>query len=238
MLGQIIYNVEDYSGSGGLISTSKSTINETVTSIVNGAYDEDYINKQINIFCDGLEDNMDKQGGIFQRLSISSVTKLGIQAPPGTKFYFNVTKPENEEKQQEIDSLSIMIGRTGVYELDDGINISDLWFERPKLYALDESASEDAINQGRALMEAAKDQFKQDCDSIAPLLNTATDSKSQKDYWQRYQEFHKNYVDSYNSARELYIRGMAGIYKQATGLPDLHNVIIDFVYTTIVEGSN
>lgn len=226
MLGQIIYNVEDYGGSGGLVSTSKTDPSNRVYSTINGSYNNNYDYEKINIFED-----------VFKGIG-SDITKLGIQAPPGTKFQLNASSLENEANNETIAPLTIMVGRTGVYELDDGLKINSLTFERPKVYSYDKDASQNAINAGRAIMENAKYTFDQRCSQLQPLLDSAISTDSQKNYWEEYQKAHKEYVDSYNKGRMLYIQGISGIYNEASGLADIHNVIIDFVYTTIMEGSN
>ena len=67
--------------------------------------------------------------------------KLGIQAPPGTKAVIN--------------GKEIMVGRTGIYELDEDIAITTLRFERPRKYIKDEDASKAAEAAGTAAMIAA-----------------------------------------------------------------------------------
>jgi hypothetical protein len=67
---QILYNVEDYNGNGGLISSymKKGDVSsiETATQSPEGKV-------KINIFED-----------LIAELGINSITKLGVQAPPGT----------------------------------------------------------------------------------------------------------------------------------------------------------
>ena len=95
-IGQVVYNLEDFHGSGGLISTSKTNMNDKPVSWdgdskTKGAYQA----SQFDIFSDIV--GKFTNGGEF--------LKLGIQAPPGTKVKLNSNK-------------IIMIGRTGTYELD------------------------------------------------------------------------------------------------------------------------
>ena len=62
----------------------------------------------------------------FQNTSLGSITQLGIQALPGTKFYLNNS------------ATPIIIGFTGIYELDlEGISeITSISFDRDSLSAI------------------------------------------------------------------------------------------------------
>jgi hypothetical protein len=40
------------------------------------------------------------------------------------------------------ESKTIMVGRTGIYELDDDIAITNMYFIRPRKYKKDEEASQ------------------------------------------------------------------------------------------------
>ena len=68
-----------------------------------------------------------KDGGVFQ--DIATITQLGVQALPGTRFHLN-----------NADS-PVIIGSTGIYELElEGISeITDLWFEAASLKAVSEN---------------------------------------------------------------------------------------------------
>lgn len=78
---QIVYNLEDYGGSGGLVSTKQGDLSELVYSAVyqNNLNDStetttndetDYENKKIDIF------------GVNILKGFNNVKKIGIQAPP------------------------------------------------------------------------------------------------------------------------------------------------------------
>lgn len=137
--------------------------------------------------------------------------KLGIQAPVGT--------------QVEIDEKSIMIGRSGIYELDDGITIKSLKFIQPVKYTRDDSASNEAKEQGIAQMNEAKsklDAIYENGNDLTPeQLNEANAAAL-----------------SYNEGYKKYMQGENGIYTKGE-IVDLKNVVIDFTYTTtntVVEG--
>lgn len=69
-------------------------------------------------------------------------TKVGIQAPPGTQMIMN-------------DIKEILIGRTGIYELDEDISITGLQFKQPQNYIEDIAAEEQAKEEGLRVIEQA-----------------------------------------------------------------------------------
>lgn len=100
-IGQIVYNLQDYLIYNDYISTNKDNLNTTIKSS-----NTDYNEKKINIY----ENLIPLYGTKF--------TKLGIQAPPKTQF------------EVDLDKI-IMVGQTGIYELDNSLSISYLKFVRP-----------------------------------------------------------------------------------------------------------
>ena len=79
-----------------------------------------YVSSGQNIFSD-----------IIAQVGASQFNKVGVQAPAGTKIVM-------------IESKTIMVGRTGIYELDDDIAITNMYFIRPRKYEKDEEASQQA----------------------------------------------------------------------------------------------
>ena len=83
-LKQIVYNLEDYGGSGGLISTNKNNHNELIYSAVyqNNENDStettlvgdlgltDYLNNRIDIFSTDLEKNFLKNYTNVKKIEI------------------------------------------------------------------------------------------------------------------------------------------------------------------------
>ena len=57
--------------------------------------------------------DIDLISNIFQDSS-KRVTKVGIQAPPGTKFYIDTTDSSND-----VNKIECIMGKTGMYELDE-----------------------------------------------------------------------------------------------------------------------
>ena len=218
MLGQIVYNVEDYAGTGGIISTALEDKKNYTEN-----YFENNKKTKINIF----------NSNIFQQYGASNITKLGIQAPPGTKFAFSTRTTDNDE----IQGPQIMMGQSGIYELDD-LNMDGLIFFRPKGYALDIEASDQLIYEGKGIMSKAKEEFDLIHEQLKNLYSSASGSNSNKEYWEEYEKNHKAYVAQYNLGRSMYLQGLSGVYITEDAGRDLHNIIIDFIYSTEVQEVN
>lgn len=75
-------------------------------------------------------------------MGTSAWTKVGIQAPPGTQMVMNGIK-------------EILMGRTGIYELDEDISITDLQFKQPQNYIEDTDQEEQAKSDGLKMIENA-----------------------------------------------------------------------------------
>ena len=142
-LKQIVYNLEDYGGSGGLISTNKNNHNELIYSMVYQNREND--STETTLVGDlGLTDYMENRIDIFDKnilANYTNVKKIGIQAPPGTKFTFSESLTPNAGQW-------LMIGRTGIYELNDDIVIKSLRFQRPKNYILNKELSQELQSNG------------------------------------------------------------------------------------------
>lgn len=180
----------------------------------------DYISSSgIDIFSD-----------IVSAYGATQFSKIGIQAPPGTKVVMNETK-------------TIMIGRTGMYELDNNINIIDMYFIRPKKYIYDEITSSMLIEQGTAEMQQA------DRDRTAAMTelnmsypdgipNQEDDPEGYKAYWAAYNNIQLVYITSYQAGLDKYNKGINGVYilpnpndiTAEENYQDLLNVIVDFIY--------
>lgn len=156
--------------------------------------------------------------------------KVGIQAPPGTKVVMNEVK-------------TIMIGRTGMYELDDDIAIRHMYFIRPYKYVYDADTSQALIEQG------IKDMNKADADrstAMQALRNEypggipsqSTDPTGFKNYWTKYNQIQSDYIVAYEAGLDEYTRGINGVYTlpnpsdpdDENNYQDLLNVIVDFIY--------
>ena len=226
---QIVYNLEDYGGSGGLISTKQGDLTELVYSAVyqNNLNDStetttndetDYENKKINIF----KDNILK--------GFNNVKKIGIQAPPGTKFTFNKATTQDTGEW-------IMVGRTGIYELNDDIVINYLRFQRPQNYIINKELSQQLQATGTGIMKVARDTFLQKINELEKTLGQAPDrTEAGSEYWTEYNNAHQNYITQYKSGLGIYLKGKAGVYVPDPTIVDLYNIIIDFTYETYEGG--
>ena len=177
-----------------------------------------YVSSGQNIFSD-----------IIAQVGASQFNKVGVQAPAGTKIVMN-------------ESKTIMVGRTGIYELDDDIAITNMYFIRPRKYEKDEEASQQAIEQGTEGMQAADKKRADDLEQFYkenPVMpDPDTDPEGYRAYWDSYNNIQTAYIEAYQTALSLYNQGVNGIYvlpnpdniDAQENYQDLYNVIIDFIY--------
>lgn len=177
-----------------------------------------YVSSGQNIFSD-----------IIAQVGASQFNKVGVQAPAGTKIVMN-------------ESKTIMVGRTGIYELDDDIAITNMYFIRPRKYEKDEEASQQAIEQGTEGMQAADKKRADDLEQFYkenPVMpDPDTDPEGYRAYWDSYNNIQTTYIEAYQTALSLYNQGVNGIYVLSNpdnidapeNYQDLYNVIIDFIY--------
>ena len=166
---------------------------------------------------------------IVNQIGASQFNKVGIQASPGTQIVMNNAK-------------TIMVGRTGIYELNDDIAITAMYFVRPRKYEKDEEASAEAIEQGVARMQAAADARERALEQFYvdnPIIpDRETDPEGYQAYWDAYNNIQMTYIAAYQEALNLYNSGINGIYvlpnpgdvDAPENYQDLYNVIIDFIY--------
>lgn len=177
-----------------------------------------YVSSGQNIFSD-----------IIAQVGASQFNKVGVQAPAGTKIVMN-------------ESKTIMVGRTGIYELDDDIAITNMYFIRPRKYEKDEEASQQAIEWGTEGMQAADKKRADDLEQFYkenPVMpDPDTDPEGYRAYWDSYNNIQTTYIEAYQTALSLYNQGVNGIYvlpnpdniDAPENYQDLYNVIIDFIY--------
>lgn len=166
---------------------------------------------------------------IVAQIGASQFNKVGVQAPAGTKIVMNEFK-------------SIMIGRTGIYELDEDIAITNMYFIRPRKYKKDEQASQQAIQQGTADMQKADTKRTADLEEFhrqnPTIPDQETDPEAYQAYWEAYNNIQTEYIEAYQIALNIYNKGINGIYvlpnpeniNAPENYQDLYNVIIDFIY--------
>ncbi len=155
-------------------------------------------------------------------------TKLGIQAPSGTRAIIN--------------NKNIMIGRTGIYELDEEIAIESLRFVRPAKYQIDTAAIKQAEETGAGLMlssEEARAAALADLNRTYPNIPKEITDPNFISYWDSYIDIQNNYMNtSYEEGSLEYQHGRNGIYtlpdpaniNSDENYEDLYNIIIDYIY--------
>lgn len=178
----------------------------------------DYTSSGIDIFSD-----------IVSAYGAKQINKLGIQAPPGTQVVMN-------------NSKTIMVGRTGMYELDEDIYITNMYFVKPRKYIKDEGASREALEQGEAGMQKANDDRQTDLNQFYINWPDIPDKDNDYDnylaYWDAYNDIQEKYITAYEEALRLFNQGSNGIYilpnpndaDAKENFEDLYNVIVDFIY--------
>lgn len=195
-----------------------ATVGQVYYNVMNnnsGGYESSSAN--LNIFSD-----------LVSAYGAKQFNKIGIQAPPGTKVVMNTNK-------------TIMVGRTGIYELDDDIVITNLYFVRPRRYMKDEDASAAAIAAGTKGMldaDAARSAALAQLNKDFPVIPTEESNPNYKIYWDRYNVIQTTYIEAYQEALGQFNTGVNGIYilpnpsnpEAEENFQDLYNVILDFIY--------
>lgn len=104
--------------------------------------------KQIVYNVPGVANTVDDlTKNLFQ--SGKKVIKLGIQAPSGTKFYINTT-------DQDVNKIECLIGKTGMYELDENnLIIQHLSFVQQFEKTFDSEKTQAYIAIGKEIIETA-----------------------------------------------------------------------------------
>lgn len=177
---------------------------------------------------EGIRDgNADIYTDIVAQIGASQFNKVGVQAPPGAKMILNKTK-------------TIMIGRTGIYELDEDIAITNMYFVRPWKYTKDEEQSQQKIEEGGQLMQQAEEQRETALQALHESFPSVPepDSENYQTYWDTYNNIQSAYEEKYKQGLSLYNQGRNGIYvlpnpdnpDDPENFTELYNVIIDFIY--------
>ena len=164
-----------------------------------------------------ISSGIDIYNDIVSASSAKQFTKVGIQAPPGAQVVMNASK-------------TIMIGRTGIYELDEDIVITSMKFVRPTVYIKDEKESESKKQEGEKIIKEAKVALEA---AIAALGEEPTDptSDAYKTYWNGYIEANETYIAAFQKGSAILNQGLNGVYKEdKTVIGELDNVIVDFIY--------
>lgn len=151
-------------------------------------------------------DGIDIYKEILDQINVTAIKKLGIQAPTGTICYIN-----NKE---------IMIGRTGMYELEDIVTVSSLYFVKKQIYILKEDATKTQLENAKQTISALEAERKAQMEALNP---------NDSEYYTKYIAIEEAYYAGYSVALELYNQALQGIYIQG-GEEDLENIIVDYLY--------
>lgn len=174
------------------------------------------------------ESASNKDHDLVKFYQATQFTKLGVQAPPGTRMIIN-------------DNKAIMVGRTGIYELDEDIPVTSLKFVRPRKYSKDPEASVEAEENGINAMQDAEDARQRKLQALNSKYGSVPESGTDPNfeaYWDEYQKIQDEYITAYEKGLGQYSTGRSGIYtlpdpanKDAdVNYEELYNVIVDFVY--------
>lgn len=182
-----------------------------------------------------------KDGGLVGQQGAIQFIKLGIQANPGTIAVIN--------GDQNGTGKSIMVGHSGIYELDDVV-ITSLYFVRPLKYEKDVDASDKAMDDGIKIMTEAEKEREQRIrvgatGAIEIWLDGRWQSSPNKSsenafniFWNTYNQYQTDFVTKYTEGLNKFQSGNNGIYKLPNpgnlnaleNYDDLYNVIVDFIW--------
>lgn len=183
---------------------------------------------------------------LFQQ-SGKKVTKLGIQAPAGTRFYINTTN-------QDVNKIECLIGKTGMYELDeDNLIIQHLSFASQYKKVFNKDKTQAYANAGKNIITIVgynRDMRYKYVDwknyqSVAELTvyqdETVTYRELDKDRLEKYgterteditleqmNEIEDIYYEDYLTGYNLIIKAENGLYDDSDVIV-FQNIIIDYV---------
>lgn len=191
--GQIIFHLEDYYNYGGVISTTTSG---EIQVIIEPKPPEESVGGEFEISDGSINIYEDLLNG-------TEWDKVGIQAPPGTKFILN-----NKE---------FIIGPSGIYELSNVI-INQLYFLPLNKYKIDTNNTNTNLNEGKEIMQDALANYR------SQTLRLTLDSQENIDL---YKQITEEYITLYETGYNQYQVGLNGIYEQ-DGFQIQKNIIIDY----------
>lgn len=157
---------------------------------------------------------------IYPIPSNSKILKLGIQMPPGEHFKIN-------------ESAEMIMGRTGIWELDEDIetSITQIQIIPSRNWVINEEATTDA--QNAAVNAFASEEFKITQYESANGWNDSDMTAWVNKFQAANAKFNANYIN--------YLIGKNGSYEPSKEVKNLKNVIIDYIYepkTTSGEVNN
>lgn len=218
-VGQLIYNLEDYDGSGTMIASNKTGTKIEKSS--DTTYETNRLDIYSNLFS-FLQQSENSTTTSDTPFVNESLKKVGIQAPPGTAFFINTASQLNTTEYR------VIMGRSGIYELEeDAVRIRGLRFEKQYKWVLDEKATSEKLNEGYEKLKSAYENFQTGLEGISYLKETDT-----KEYWKQYDILFQTYLKEYDEAFAIYTQGVNGVYKNSEIPIELKNIIIDYVAET------
>lgn len=193
-MGQLVYNLEDYYNTGHLISsdntgggtfpneyfkveddTNDATSENEKRLVEWQSLDESWrqgffkqaLPNKLNIYSNLFYYNSaDESGSTNGPLANQQIKKIGIQAPPGTKFKIGTAG------DSEVVSQIITVGRNGIYELEDEhTRIRYLKFLKQYKWVLDDYKTKDLIEKGTLRLQEAWSIFERNRSLNSPDLN-------------------------------------------------------------------
>ena len=137
------------------------------------------------------------------------VKKIAISCEPGEQWIFN-------------EATTITVGRSGIYELDDKVEINHLTYVPRQAYVLNEEATTDKITEGKDALVAADLKYTNSLESL---------NNKDADYYEKKQAILDIYVQEHSDALKIYTEGLSGIYDFETYI-EPKNIVINYIYET------
>lgn len=136
------------------------------------------------------------------------ISKLGIQAPPGTQWEF----------QEEGDNTkSVYIGATGIYELDN-VKLLGLFYIPQSNIQTDLTAQYIAYDNSIIDLQKAESGRQKEIENITEI---------NEDSVQKYINAQKGFYIDFLNANQYYDKAFKGLYWNA-GILNPENIIIDY----------
>ena len=164
--------------------------------------------------------------------SNEKVTKIGIQAPQKTQFYFN-----------DDATNKFIVGRSGIWEIEDpqgNFGITKIVFYKPqvidktKTITLNSDDEKTVLNELtrthtnnlEALNNISDDGFDESDKDFTPYIEGETITIKLTDYWTVYTELQNYYNAAYSEAYLNYKKALYGQYSITSD--ELSNIIVDY----------
>lgn len=146
-----------------------------------------------------------------------SLTRVGIQAPPGTQIIFNEDHP-------------ITIGRTGIYEIE--AEIKNMYIIRVANYIHKEQQERTDKNAGANDMKDAVQRYWENFFSLHPIPTVEASTEVWNTFDASFKVARNEFDELYSTGLGQYLTGLNGEYEIDSQKPyvDVENLIIDYQY--------